>query len=58
MMETDGSGEERPIFNGPDEYERPRISPTTVSSPTSRRVGHDEIYMRTFPDGGFPPASL
>jgi len=55
VMETDGSGEARPIFSGPDEYINPRISPDDrLLAYVSNESGHDEIYLRTFPAGGFP----
>jgi eukaryotic-like serine/threonine-protein kinase len=55
VMKTDGSGESRPIFSGPDEYEQPVISPDDrFVAYISNESGRNEVYMRTFPDGGHP----
>ncbi len=55
VMETDGSGESRPIFSGPDEYKEPAISPDDrFVAYVSNESGLNEIYMRTFPDGKHP----
>jgi len=55
LMETDGSGEARPIFSGPDEYTNPRISPDDrFVAYISNETGRNEVYLRTFPGGQSP----
>jgi len=55
LVPADGSEEGRPIFTGPDSYEDPHISPDgRLFSYVSDETGRNELYIRSFPDGGFP----